>query len=41
MGHRIKLATALEGVVLPLHPGAERFYRQIGAQIPEEASHVN
>ncbi len=41
MGHRIKLSTALEGVVLPLHPGAERFYRQIGAQIPEEASHVN
>jgi uncharacterized protein len=41
MGQRIKLATALDGVPLPLHLGAERFYRQIGAQIPEEASHVN
>jgi len=41
MGRRIRLATALDGVPLPLHPGAERYYRQIGAQIPEEASHVN
>ena len=41
MGHRIRIATALDGVLLPLHPGAERYYREIGAQIPEEASHVN
>lgn len=41
MGHRIRIATALDGVLLPLHPGAERYYREIGAQIPEEAVHVN
>lgn len=28
-GRRITLATAREGVVLPLHPGAERYYKEI------------
>jgi len=33
-GHRearsIRLDTALDGIAIPLHPGAERFYREIG-----------
>jgi TRAP transporter TAXI family solute receptor len=41
MGQRIRLETALQGVVVPLHPGAERFYRDVGMQIPEEASRNN
>ncbi len=41
MGQRIRLDSALQGVVIPLHPGAERFYKQAGLQIPEEASKNN
>lgn len=33
-GHRearsIRLDTALDGIAIPLHPGAERFYREVG-----------
>lgn len=29
-GRRIRLETALEGIGIPLHPGAERYYREIG-----------
>jgi TRAP transporter TAXI family solute receptor len=29
-GRNIKLATALEGLGIPLHPGAERYYREAG-----------
>ncbi len=29
MGARIRLSTALQGVSIPLHPGAERFYREL------------
>jgi TRAP transporter TAXI family solute receptor len=29
-GSRIQLAQALDGLDIPLHPGAERFYREIG-----------
>jgi TRAP-type uncharacterized transport system substrate-binding protein len=29
-GKTIQKATALAGVSLPLHPGAERFYREAG-----------
>ena len=29
-GHEIRLETALEGIAIPLHPGAERFYREAG-----------
>ncbi|MEL0113361.1 MAG: TAXI family TRAP transporter solute-binding subunit, partial [Rickettsiales bacterium] len=28
MGARIRLSTALQGVSIPLHSGAERFYRE-------------
>jgi len=30
IGKQIKLADALKGISLPLHPGAERFYREAG-----------
>jgi TRAP transporter TAXI family solute receptor len=29
-GRSITLATALDGVAVPLHPGAERYYREVG-----------
>ena len=29
-GKLIKLETALQGVAVPLHPGAERYYREVG-----------
>lgn len=29
-GQAITLATALDGVAIPLHPGAERYYREVG-----------
>lgn len=29
-GKQIRLETALEGLAIPLHPGAERFYREAG-----------
>jgi len=35
MGKRITLATAFEGLVLPLHPGAEHAYRDLGLKVPE------
>ena len=35
LGQYITQETALDGLILPLHPGAERFYREIG-MIPEE-----
>ena len=41
MGQKIRLETALKGVAVPLHPGAERFYRDTGMQIPEEANKSN
>lgn len=34
-GQRIRLATALDGLTIPLHPGAARYYRQIGLHIPD------
>ncbi|MGO8918971.1 MAG: TAXI family TRAP transporter solute-binding subunit [Stellaceae bacterium] len=33
-GRRIHLATALDGLTIPLHPGAARYYREIGVKIP-------
>jgi len=36
MGKRITLATALDGLVLHLHPGALRFYREAGMAIPDD-----
>jgi len=29
-GKAITLETALDGVGIPLHPGAERYYREVG-----------
>ena len=29
-GKHISLATALEGISIPLHPGSKRFYNEIG-----------
>jgi TRAP transporter TAXI family solute receptor len=34
-GKRIRLADALQGVVIPLHPGAARFYTEAGMKLPE------
>jgi TRAP-type uncharacterized transport system substrate-binding protein len=41
MAKRITLATALEGLVLPLHPGAERAYRELGIKVPGEGGKLN
>ncbi len=30
LGKRIELHKALDGIAIPLHPGAERFYREVG-----------
>jgi uncharacterized protein len=30
IGKRLRLANAVDGLALPLHPGAEKFYREIG-----------
>ena len=29
-GRRIQLSSALQGVSIPLHPGARRYYREVG-----------
>jgi TRAP-type uncharacterized transport system substrate-binding protein len=29
-GRMITLQTALDGLAVPLHPGAERYYREVG-----------
>ena len=29
-GKAIRVETALKGVLIPLHPGAERYYKEIG-----------
>jgi uncharacterized protein len=34
-GKRIRIATALDGMAIPLHPGAARYYREIGVKIPD------
>jgi uncharacterized protein len=34
-GTRIRLATALDGLTIPLHPGAARYYREAGLHIPD------
>jgi uncharacterized protein len=35
VGRRIRLATAFDGVAIPLHPGAARFYREAGLRLPD------
>ncbi|PAU74821.1 TAXI family TRAP transporter solute-binding subunit [Halomonas salipaludis] len=32
----VRLETAIEHLNLPLHPGAERYYREVGLEIPDE-----
>ena len=34
-GRRIRLASAFDGVAIPLHPGAIRFYREVGLRLPD------
>jgi len=34
-GRRIRLETALDGIAIPFHPGAERFYREAGLIPPK------
>jgi hypothetical protein len=34
-GKRIRIATALDGLAIPLHPGAARYYREAGVKIPD------
>ncbi|MFQ5786135.1 MAG: TAXI family TRAP transporter solute-binding subunit, partial [Alphaproteobacteria bacterium] len=33
-GRDIRFETALDGIAIPLHPGAERYYREAGAKVP-------
>jgi uncharacterized protein len=35
VGKRIRLTSALDGIAIPLHPGALRFYRDSGIPIPD------
>ncbi len=35
-GKRIRIETALEGVGIPLHPGAKRFYEEAGLEFDDE-----
>jgi TRAP transporter TAXI family solute receptor len=35
-GKRIKLANAFDGVAIPFHPGAARFYREAGMKLPAD-----
>jgi TRAP transporter TAXI family solute receptor len=35
MGRRIRLANAFDGIGIPLHPGAIRFYREAGLRLPD------
>jgi TRAP transporter TAXI family solute receptor len=35
VGVRIRLADAFDGVAIPFHPGAARFYREAGLKLPE------
>ena len=37
-GRLLRLETALDGMAIPLHPGAERFYREAGMILIEDAT---
>ena len=37
VGKSMRLETALSGLTIPLHPGAERYYREMGYPIPTAA----
>ena len=36
IGKQVRLADALEGFTVPLHPGAKRFYREAGLPVDED-----
>jgi len=36
IGKQVRLAGALDGLTLPLHPGAKRFYREVGMAVEED-----
>ncbi|TMJ57720.1 MAG: hypothetical protein E6G90_02380 [Alphaproteobacteria bacterium] len=33
IGKQVRLANALDGLTIPLHPGAKRFYREAGMSV--------
>ena len=36
LGKQVRLSNALDGLTIPLHPGAKRFYREAGMSIDED-----
>jgi uncharacterized protein len=36
LGKQIRLANALDGLSIPLHPGAKRFYREVGLPLEDD-----
>ena len=36
IGKQVRLANALDGLTIPLHPGAKRFYREAGMPVAED-----
>jgi uncharacterized protein len=38
IGKQVRLADALEGLTVPLHPGARRFYREAGLPVEDNGS---
>ncbi|MFL5270288.1 MAG: TAXI family TRAP transporter solute-binding subunit [Stellaceae bacterium] len=38
IGKQVRLADALQGLTVPLHPGARRFYREAGLPVEDEGS---
>ncbi len=34
-GRRIRVGTSLDGLAIPLHPGAARYYREMGVRVPD------
>lgn len=38
IGKQVRLENALEGISVPLHPGAKRFYREAGLAVEEDGS---
>ena len=38
IGKQVRIENALEGLSVPLHPGAKRFYREAGLPVEENGS---
>jgi len=36
-GREVSIASALDGIGIPLHPGSEKYYREVGLEIPIES----